>query len=195
MSQGAIDEDADAMLPSEREDARFDVATEQVIRRLEGIDRANLLERRHLAGVVVRDADEPDLALADELVERLRGCADRRGRVGPVDLVDVNVVGAEGSEAGFEVAAQSCRAAVADGLAAVLAKAALCGDHDRLAGRSDLRSQRLPQELLRGAEPVGVGGVEQRDSEVERLARRCDCRTAVDAAPVAARRPVAEGDP
>ena len=185
-------------MPCSRANGRIgllDVAAEQVIRRLEGVDRTDLLERRHLRRVVVRHADEADEALADEPVERLGRGRDRRGRVRPVDLVDVDVVGAEEPEARLEVAAQRGRAAVPDGVAVVLAQAALGGDDDRLAGRLDLGSERLAEELLGGAEPVGAGRVEQGDPEVERLAGRGDRRVAVDAAPVAAGRPVAEGDP
>ena len=98
-------------------------------------------------------------------------------------------------KARLEVAAQRRRAAVADGVAAVLAQAALGRDDDRVAVGPDLRSERLAQELLRGAEPVGAGGVEQSDPESQGFPRRRDRRVAVDGAPVPASRPVAERDP
>ena len=94
------------MFLGERQDRLLDIPPEQVIRRLERVDRANLLERGHLAGVVVRHADVANLANADELVERLRRLGDRCGRIGPVDLVEVDVVGAERAQARLEVAAQ-----------------------------------------------------------------------------------------
>ena len=80
------------MFLGERQDRLLDVRAEQVIGRLERVDRANLLEGGHLAGVVVRHADVAGLANADELVERLCRLGNGRRGIGPVDLVEVDVL-------------------------------------------------------------------------------------------------------
>jgi hypothetical protein len=110
-------------------------------------------------------------------------------------LVDVDVVCPEGAEAGLEVAAQGRRAAVPNSQAIVVAEATLGGDDDRLARRLDLGPKRLPEELLRSAEPVGMRRVEEVDPETEGLAGSSDGGISVDATPVAAGRPVAECNP
>jgi len=64
----------------------------------------------------------------------------------------------------------------------LVAKATLRGNDDRIAGRLDLRPKRFTQELLGGAEPVGMRGVEQVDPEVEGFPGRCDGSITVDTA-------------
>ncbi len=153
------------------------------------------LECGHLSGVVIRHADEADQAFADEPVERLGCRGERRGRIRPVDLVDIHVVGAERREARFEVTTERGRAGVPDRQAVVVAEPALRGDDDRLAGRLDLGPERFTQEAFRGAEAVGMRRVEEGDPEVEGLAGCGDGRVTIDVAPVTAGRPVAECDP
>ena len=55
--------------------------------------------RRRSARPQVRAADVPDLALGDQLGQRREGLLDRRHRVGLVQLVEVDVVGAEPAQA------------------------------------------------------------------------------------------------
>ena len=93
------------MFLGEGQDRSLDLPPEQVIGRLERVDRPNLLECRHLVGVEVRNAHEADEAFVNEPIERLGRGRDGRRRVRPVDLVDVDVVGAEEPEARLEVAA------------------------------------------------------------------------------------------
>ena len=112
-----------------------------------------------------------------------------------MDLIDIHVVRVEEAQAGLQVTPEGAGAAVAHQLpVAIPAQATLGGDHELVAPRSQLRSERLAQQLFRRAEAVSAGGIEEGDAEVERLAGGGDRRRAVDAAPVAAGRPVAEGD-
>ena len=55
----------------------------------------------HLIGTVVRHADVADLSLADQLVERLGRFLGRRTQVGPVNLIDINVIGSKVAQAGL----------------------------------------------------------------------------------------------
>ena len=58
-----------------------------------------------LPGRQRRAADVADLALLHEIVERAQRLLDRRPRIGDVLLVEVDVVGAEPSEARLDRAA------------------------------------------------------------------------------------------
>ncbi len=64
-------------------------------RGLETIDLAGLLELGHLVRAEVGDADVSDLAFLDHLFEGVRRLLKGRFEVGPVDLVEVDVVDTE----------------------------------------------------------------------------------------------------
>jgi hypothetical protein len=126
-------------------------------------------------GRIVGAADVAHLALPDEVVERPHRLVDRRQRIRPMHLIEVDVVGAEVAQApldGFHD--------VAAGAAALYAAA---GRHR--AGRSNARAaelgrdddagaplaQRLGKVLLRHpalAEGIDIGRIEQGDTEIER---------------------------
>jgi hypothetical protein len=95
VSQRAVDEDAYAVLLAVGEYLLIDVPPEKVVGRLQAIYLAGLLELGHLVRVEVRDADVPDLALLHQLVQHTRRLLEGGVRVGPVDLVEVYLVGAQ----------------------------------------------------------------------------------------------------
>lgn len=70
-----------------------------MVRGLKRLDGPPLREVVDLLDVEVRHADVPDLALLDELLERTRRFGERDVRVGPVDLVEVDVVELERAQA------------------------------------------------------------------------------------------------
>ena len=113
---------------------------------------------------VVRAAAIADLALVDQPVERVQGLVERRHGVGRVVEIEVDVVAAQPFQAALagahDVAARAARevAPVTGGLHAEF------GDHHRL---GPPRPQRPPQNGLRGAVVIHVGGVEQGDAGVE----------------------------
>ena len=57
------------------------------------MQRCHPAEALHLPDREIADADGADLALLEQGVHGLRGFLDRHQRVGPVDLVDVDVIG------------------------------------------------------------------------------------------------------
>jgi hypothetical protein len=70
-----------------------------VVRGLKRLDGQPTGEGVDLLDVEVRRSDVPDLALLDELLERARRFRERDIRIGPVDLVEVDVVELERAQA------------------------------------------------------------------------------------------------
>jgi hypothetical protein len=149
---------------------------------------------RHLRGIEIGDADVADLALVDHRAERRRGLRERRGGIGPVDLVEVDDVDPEVDQALLHPAAKKRGARIAVRPAALHAQATLGGDDQILAPRAQLVGQRTAQDPLRDAEPIGLCRVEEVDAEVEGLADRPDRLLFVDVAPIAAELPRPVGD-
>ena len=116
------------------------------------------------------DLGEPDrarLAGVHQLGHRADAVLDRHPRIGAVQLVEVDVVHPETAQARVARGADVLRAAVHPAQRLVLRVA-----HDAALGREDdLRApppDGLPHQLLVREWPVHVGGVEQRDAQVER---------------------------
>ena len=62
------------------------------------MQRGHLAEALHLGNREVADADGTDFSLLVERAHGLGGLLDRHQRVGPVDLVDVDVIGAQSAQ-------------------------------------------------------------------------------------------------
>src|SRR5665647_419826 len=131
-----------------------------------------------LPGGEIGDSDVEDLAHAHEIAERLERLLDGRARVDAMDLVEVDVVGAEAAQAGIDglhdvLTPEPHVVDVAGaGRGRVAHRAAeLGGDHDGLAGDA-CGLERPPQDLLGLATRVHVGGVEEVDAGVERGAHQ-----------------------
>jgi len=135
-----------------------------------------------------------DLALSHHLVERAGGVLERRVGIGPVHLVEVDVVGAEVAQGRLDAPAQRLRARVA--LQAVVGQqeAALGGDHHLVAAGLQLGLQRLAEDLLRLPEAVGLRGVEEVDPELDGPAHGALRVLDLGLAPVPADLPGAEAD-
>src|SRR5438128_438465 len=97
-----VNEHADVVIHGVGEDLVLDLATEQVIGRLDGLDPAEAGELLHLLHVVVGDAAVADLALPHQVLEGAGGLLGWRVLVGPVDLVHVDVVRIEVPQARFD---------------------------------------------------------------------------------------------
>ena len=182
------------MLTAVRQDLALDLPAEQVVGRLQGLDRAGARELGHLRDVEVGDADVADLALVDERAQRLGGLGERRRRIGPVHLVEVDVLDAEILEALLHTAPHEARAGVTVQLAALHAQAALGGDDQLGAARAQLVGERAAEDALGHSEAVGLRGVEEVDPEVQGLADRGDGGGLVDVAPIPAELPCPVGD-
>ena len=96
----------------------------------------------------------------DEVVERPERLLDRRGAVGPVELVEVDAVGAEAAEARF---ARGDDVVVRQRAGPPRPEADLGGDEHVVAPVAD----RGAEDLLRLPERVHVGGVDQVHAGVE----------------------------
>ena len=111
-------------------------------------------------------AEVLDLAGVDQVLDRAGDLLDRHVGVDPVLVVQVDRVDPEPPQravdgAGDVVGAQHPAAGLAVDRVDVLGE--LGGDHD-LVGE---RGERLADELLVGVRPVDLGGVEERDAEVD----------------------------
>ena len=114
----------------------------------------------------IRIADVAHLALPDQVVERAQRFLDRRQRIVIVLLVEIDVVGLQPLQAGFDGGHDVApRRAL---LGAVVAhRLGIFGrQHDVLAAVAE----HLAQHGLGAAHAgIDVGGVEQRDAEIDRL--------------------------
>ena len=123
--------------------------------------------RRIVAGRCLGESEVSDLALGDEVGDGCRGLLDRRVRVDPVLVVQVDVVGAEASQRALDGcpdvggAAVACRAVV--GRRGAADETELGGDLDLVAAALDGASD----ELLAVEGSVDLGGVDVRDAELE----------------------------
>src|SRR4030095_11643693 len=154
----------DAVLPAVREDVALHAPVEQVPAVLAHVDAPHLHARFDLVPLGVREAHEPGLPLADDVLEGPHRLLEGRHVVGPVDEVDVDAVGTEVLEALLDRRHAARAARVAEVRLVPVADAEL-GDDDRVPAP---RPERLPERALRSAQPVALGGVEAVDAEGER---------------------------
>ena len=174
------------------QDLVLDLATEQVIGRLHGLDPAEASELLHLLHVVIRDADVADLALPHQILQRARGLLGGCVLVGPVDLVQVDVVRTEVPQARFDALPQPPAARISEEPASLQPKAALGGDEHVLPARPS--PQRLAEEAFGRPEAVALRGVEESDSELDRPGDRGLGLVGVELTPLPTERPCPEGN-
>ena len=111
-----------------------------------------------------RAADVADLAGAHEIGQRAQRLVDRDVRTGPVDLVEVDVVGAEAPQRRV-ARAQDVQARVALIVRAETGPPVDLGAEDHLVAAA---GQRLADDALRIARVVDVGGIDEVDARVQR---------------------------
>src|SRR6266702_426827 len=155
-----------------REQIRLDAAHHEAVFVLAGNEAADIHRARGELGLgdppgrKIRIADVADLALMHEVVERVQGFFHRRQRIVIVLLIEVDVVGLQPCQARFhrrhDVAARCAL------LGAVIAhRLGIFGrEHDVLATVAEHGAQHRFRAALAG---IDVGGVEQGDSEIDRL--------------------------
>lgn len=101
-----VDELADAFTLAQRYDVFLDAPAQHVVLRLvrhDPVEAESIGDRERLLDLLRAPLGHPDvqdLALADEIVERAQGFLERRVRVVPVRLVEVEVVRAQSPERG-----------------------------------------------------------------------------------------------
>ena len=81
------------MFARERKCVELGAALEEIIRRLNDVQRRVLQEFQHLPRREVAHANGLNFAAPVELGQRARGLFHWNVRVGPMDLIDVDVVG------------------------------------------------------------------------------------------------------
>jgi hypothetical protein len=114
-----------------------------------------VLELRELPGVHGRRAEVAGLARLDDVVQRFHGLLDRGFRIEAMDLVQVDVVGAEPGQRSIDLlehrlAGQPLTAGTVVHLAEYLGR-----EHDVLPAGVTLDG--TPDQFLRGAELVRIG--------------------------------------
>lgn len=126
-----------------------------------------VLHLGELPGVHRTGPDVADLARLDQVVQRLHRLLDRGVRVEAVDLVEVDVVGAQAPQAVVDLGHH--RLAGESGAVGPGAHPAvhLGREHDVVAAGEI--GQCLADDLLAGAVGVHVGGVEEGDAGLQRL--------------------------
>lgn len=176
--EGVVRDDADTLLGAQRKELAFDFAEEEVVAGLDGIEACgpeNLAAADgagDLVGEEVGAADVADFARADEVIERPEGFVDGGVGVGAVELVEVDVVGAEPAEGGVDgVEDVLSGVALVPGERADAAEA-FGGEDDALAiaGAGEPPSENLFGSALcpgRGSEWVDVGGIDEGDAALE----------------------------
>src|SRR5919199_772645 len=102
VGQWAVDEHPYAMLDAIGEYLFLDVAPEEVVGWLQAVDLAGTLELGHLGRVEVRDADVPDFAFFDHLIQEPGDLLERSVMIRPVHLIEVYVVGPEKAQTVLE---------------------------------------------------------------------------------------------
>ncbi len=171
----------------------FGAAFEQVVRRLNGDDRRNAAKPLDLGRTDVAQPDRADLTRLVQALERGRGALQLGARIRPVQLIEVDGVGAQPAQRRLDLGADAPRRGVSEHLAVAPCQADLGGDHDAVAQTT--ARQRLADDLLGATETVDRRGVDQRDALVERGLDRAHGIALVGAAPhPSADRPRAEAD-
>ncbi len=126
--------------------------------------RAGFHRRLCLPQLGRREVGTPDLAylaLGDQVGQGAESIAYRCSRVGHVQLVEVDIIGPQAPQAGFQSAFHVGRSGPA--LPLVQSGAEL-GRYQHVGA---VLAQRPAQELLAFGAPVNVGGVEQVDTGIE----------------------------
>src|ERR1019366_3575037 len=89
------------------------------------MQRRNAAELPHLADRKITDSDGPDLSLLEQRMHRLGGFLDRHQRVGPVDLIDVDMIGSKPMQGILDLLQDSRPAGIAEYLSTLPFKADL----------------------------------------------------------------------
>ena len=114
----------------------------------------------------IRIAEIADLALPHQIVERAQGFVDRRQRIVIVLLVEIDVVGLQPGQAGFDRGHDVAPRRALLGAVGRHRLGIFGRQHDVLAAVAE----HLAQHGLGAAHAgVDVGGIEQRDAEIDRL--------------------------
>ena len=168
--------DADAFGLAKRNHLALFFAIEQVVMILHGnktrpaVQVGEIERLGELPGVHGRGADVAHLARFHHVVQCLQSFLDRRFVIPAMNLVEVHIVGLQTAEALVEFEEDGFAGeAAAIGLVAHDAVDLGGDDHGFAAG---VCFQESPEHLLAVAAGIDIGGVEEVDPEIERLAKK-----------------------
>ncbi len=170
--EGAPGDDADAFGFAEAHHLALFFAVEEVVVVLHGDEAGPAVEvgdiecLGELPGVHGGGADVADFAGLDDVMEGFHGLFDGGFAVPAMDLVEVDVVGAEAFEALVEFE-EDFFAGEAFAVGAVAHEAVELGGDDGVFAFS-VGFEEAAEELFAGASGVDIGGVEEVDAEIER---------------------------
>ena len=88
------------MIPAERDEVGLDIALKKMVDRLNRVDVTDAAAPPQQGDVKVGDADEANLPRFYQAVHRPHALLDRRLRVAPMALVQVDIVGPKALQAG-----------------------------------------------------------------------------------------------
>ena len=94
-AQCAVSQGGEARFPAIGQELFLDLALEQIVRRLYDVQFGDSAKARDLQNREITDADSPDFPLVEKRLHRFCRLFDRDQRIGPVHLIDVDVVGAQ----------------------------------------------------------------------------------------------------
>ena len=165
-------DEPDAEFAQRRDDLRLQVALPQRIFALQRRHRMDRMGAADVGDAGLRQAEVAHLALPDEVGDGAGDVLDRHGRIDPVLIEEVDMVGLEPLERAFHRLADVRRAAVEAGalLAVVEAEAELGGDGHLVAAAGERAAEQLL--VLEGA--IDLGGVEEGAAEFDGAMQRGD---------------------
>ena len=168
--QRAVGHDADAVVAAGRQHLDLGHAVHGVVVGLGGhgtVDAQVVAQAHHLGVLPAAEVADPEvarLARGENVADRAQGLLERRGLVGLVQVIDVDVIGAEAIQALIDRAQQPF--AAESGLMRVPAHgvAGLGGEHPAL----PILGDGAPGDLLRDALGIDVRGVDEVDPGLAR---------------------------
>ena len=181
-AKGTVAEDGYIVGRAPAPDGAVDLAIEDVVGRLVRVERRNKAERRHLDDAEVAHTQRSHLPLALELAQQSGNFGDGSARIRPVNLVEIDIVGAQAAKAAFKLQAKAVGGRVGEDAALVPFQAGLGGDVKVLAAAKETHS---PADDLLGAS-VAVDGrcVDEIDAALDGAEAGCDGHIVGNAAPV-----------
>ncbi len=159
-------DEGDAELARRLQRAEFGVAGPERVFVLQRGDRMHRVGPAQRRGRYLGQADRADLAGAHQVGQRADAVLDRHLLVPAVQVVQIDHVGAQPTQAVLAGLLQRLRPAVDHPLAVDALHAALARQREPRA----VRRQHAADQFLVGAEAVQRGGVEQRHAQIERAA-------------------------
>ena len=165
-AQRAVAECRDLVFAAIRQQVGLDAAFEQVVGRLQHMQGRDTTELFHLFDREIAHPDGADLSLDEQCEHRLGGFLHRHQGIGPVDLVDVDVIGAQPPQRILDLAQDARAAGIAEHAAMLPFKSGLGGDDDARAQAA--LGDCLADDLLGTAEAVDRSRIDDIDAMLER---------------------------